>query len=181
MLAKFSDHGTKKSNKRTLIIKPHYTEIVWKYCENTFVPQGDVIKPDFSEDTCYKYFQKSLSKSSRRNFTIPSRLRPADLPTNEFNLEKPTYREITNVIRKMKSSASPCPLDQINVIALKNFPYLRTQLWRFISKVWENALFPKTRRQGIIILIHKKDLNNPGNFRPITLQPILIKIIYINN
>ena len=74
----------------------------------------------------------------------------------------------------MKSSASPCPLNQINIIALKNCPYLRTQLWRFISKVWENALFPKTWRQGITILIHKKDSNkNPGNFHPITLQPIL--------
>ena len=75
----------------------------------------------------------------------------------------------------MKSSASPCPLDQISVIALKNCPYLRTQLWRFISKACENELFPKTLRQGITILIHKKD-PNPGNFRPITLQPILSKI-----
>ena len=33
-----------------------YTENFWKYCENTFKPQGDVIKPDFSEGTCYKYF-----------------------------------------------------------------------------------------------------------------------------
>ena len=77
----------------------------------------------------------------------------------------------------MKSSASPCPLDQISVIALKNCPYLRTQLWRFILKAWENALFLKTWRQGITILIHKKDSNkNPGNFRPITLQPIPSKI-----
>ena len=77
----------------------------------------------------------------------------------------------------MKSSVSPCPLDQISVIALKNCPYLRTQLWRFISKAWENALFPKTWRQGITILIHKKDSNkNPGNFRPLTLQLILSKI-----
>ena len=48
---------------------------------------------------------------------------------------------------------------------------------RFISKAWENALFSKTWRQGITILIHKKDSNkNPSNFRPITLQPILSKI-----
>ena len=73
----------------------------------------------------------------------------------------------------MKLSHSPCPLDQISVIALKNCPYLRPQTWRFIS----NALFPETYRQGITILIHKKDSNkNPGNFRPITLQPILSKI-----
>ena len=77
----------------------------------------------------------------------------------------------------MKSSASPCPLDQISVIALKNCSYLRTQLWRFVSKVWENALFSKTWRQGITILLHKKDSGkNPGNFHSITLQSILSKI-----
>ena len=153
------------------------TENFWKHCKNTFEPQGDAIKPDFSEDTCYKYIKKSLSKSSRRDCTIPSWLKLLDLPTNEFNPEKPTYREITNVIRKMKSSASLCPLDQMSAIAFRNCHYLRTQLWRFISKAWENALFPKTWRHGITILIHKKDSNkNPGNFRPITLLPILSKI-----
>ena len=41
--------------------------------------------------------------------------------------------------------------------------------------MWENELFPKTLRRGITILIHKKD-SNPGNFRPITFQPILSKV-----
>ena len=77
----------------------------------------------------------------------------------------------------MKSSASPCPLEHISVIALKNCPYLRTQLWRFVSKAWGNALFSKTWRQRITILIHKKDSGkNPGNFHSITLQSILTKI-----
>ena len=74
-------------------------------------------------------------------------------------------------------SASSCPLNQISIIALKNCPYLQTQLWKFILKAQEIALFPKSWRQGITILIHKKDSNkNPGNFHPITLQPILSKI-----
>ena len=104
-------------------------------------------------------FKKSLSKSSRHDINTPSWLKPLDLPTNEFNLETTTYREITNVIRKMKSSASPCPLDQTSVIALKIFPYLGKQLWRFILKAGEDVLFPKTWRQGIAILNHKKDSN----------------------
>ena len=55
MLVKFSDQGIKKLNKRILIIKP-VTKNVWKYCENTFEQQGNVIKLNSSEDSCYKYF-----------------------------------------------------------------------------------------------------------------------------
>ena len=169
MLANFSDYGTKKLNKRTLIIKPA-----------TLKSFGNIAKIHSNHKAILS--SRILVKTPATNifkkaFTIPLWLKPLDLPTNEFNLEKPTYREITNVIRKTKLSASPCPLDQISVIALKNCPYLGTQLWRFISKAWENALFIKTWRKGITILIHKKDSNkNPSNFRPIILQPILSKI-----
>ena len=37
-------------------------------------------------------------------------------PTVEFNLDPPTYEQATNVIRKMKTSGSPCPLDQLSII-----------------------------------------------------------------
>ena len=33
-----------------------YSENFWKYCKNTFEPPSHIIKPDFSENTCYKYF-----------------------------------------------------------------------------------------------------------------------------
>ena len=32
----------------------------------------------------------------------------------------------------LKSSASPCPLDQVSIIVLKKCPYLRTYLWKII-------------------------------------------------
>ena len=62
----------KKIEQEDIDHQTRYTENFWKYCENTFEPQGDVIKPDFSEDTFYKYFNKNLSKLSLRDFTIPS-------------------------------------------------------------------------------------------------------------
>ena len=37
-----------------------------------------------------------------------------------FNLDPPSYRELTKEITKMKSEASPSPLDQISVIPFKN-------------------------------------------------------------
>ena len=49
-----------------------------------------------------------------------------DTPTQVFNSSTPTYQEITKIVRKMKSSASACPLDQISILTLQNCPYLRT-------------------------------------------------------
>ena len=71
MLAKLCDHGTKKIEQEDINHQTRYTENFWKYGKNTFESQGHVIKPGFSKDTCYKYFLKSLSKSSRRDFTTP--------------------------------------------------------------------------------------------------------------
>jgi hypothetical protein len=56
-------------------------------------------------------------------------------PIIEFELEPPTCRQITNIIRKMKTSGSPCPLDQIYIINFKRCPYLRTYLTELIQAV----------------------------------------------
>ena len=54
-------------------------------------------------------------------------------PTINFDLELPTYTEITKIISKMKSSVSPCPLDQVSVIAFKKWPILRSHLTKIIQ------------------------------------------------
>jgi hypothetical protein len=88
-----------------------------------------------------------------------------------------TYKEITKIITKMKSAASPCPLDQISIIAFKKCPYLRTQLWRILTKVWQGGKFPSVWKEGVTVLAYKKGSpKDPENFRPITLQPVLSKI-----
>ena len=95
-----------------------------------------------------------------------------DIPSIGFHLEALTYKEIAKIIFKMKSSASPCPLDQISIIVLKKCPYFRTYLWRIISASWTRGYFPTVWKRGITVLAYKKD----SNFRPITLQPVLSKV-----
>ena len=98
-------------------------------------------------------------------------------PSYNFNLDPPSYRELTKVIMKMKSGTSPCPLDQISVILFKKCPHLRTFLWRIISSAWTRAEFPKAWKQGITILVYKKGSDtDPANFRPTTLQLVMSKI-----
>ena len=95
-------------------------------------------------------------------------------PTINFDLELPTYTEITKIISKMKSSASPCPLNQVSVIAFKKWPILRSHLTKIIQ------LAQKSRKLGNLAqqcqLIKKGDPDEPENFCPITLQPVLSKV-----
>ena len=98
-------------------------------------------------------------------------------PISNFNTEPPTYTEITKIISKMKSSALPCPLDQVSVIAFKKCLILCSHLMKIIQLAWKIKTFPKAWKSGVTVLAYKKgDLDEPENFRQITLQPVLSKI-----
>ena len=77
----------------------------------------------------------------------------------------------------MKASGSPCPLDQVSVICLKRCPYLRTYLTAIVVEIWKSGHIPVTWKKAFSILIHKKgESDKPKNFRPITLEPVLLKV-----
>jgi len=77
----------------------------------------------------------------------------------------------------MKSSGSPCPLDQISIISFKRCPYLRSYITEIIKVVWSSGTLPNDWKKACTVLAHKKgDTNDPGNFRPITLESIPLKI-----
>ena len=110
-------------------------------------------------------------------FRIPSWIPLFAPPQIPFNLDPPSYQQVTNVIRNMKASGSPCPLDQISVIAFKRCPYLRTYLTDIIRSVWSSGEVPSEWKKACTILVHKKgDTADPANFRPITLESVPLKI-----
>ena len=102
-------------------------------------------------------FERVLAKGKKNDFRIPTWMKTLNEPSHNFNLDPPSYRELTKVIMKMKSGASPRPLDQISVIPLKKCPYLRIFLWRIISSAWTRAEFPEAWKQEMPILASKKD------------------------
>ena len=101
-----------------------------------------------------------------------------DEPNSPFDLSPPTYREISKIIHKMKSSGSACPLDRVSVIALKKFPILRYTLHRIIVYCWHNNIIPDIWRRGFCVLIYNKGSpKQPYNFTSITLEPICAKVL----
>ena len=149
----------------------------WGYVKNIF-KRKDAVLPSFNMTDCLLYFSKSLAKINSNNlFVISSWIPKLSNPEVKFNLDPPTYQQITNIIRKMKSSGSPCPLDQLSIISFKRCPYLRRFLTELIHEVWLSGTVPSEWKRACTILIHKKgNANDPSNFRPITLESIPLKV-----
>ena len=112
-----------------------------------------------------------------KRFYIPSWIPACKTPTYQYDITPPTYQEITKIIRHMKASGSPSPLDQISIIVFKRCPYLRSYLQDVFKKVSCTGQIPSMWKKALTILIYKKgEQNDAQNFRPITLQTVPLKI-----
>ena len=149
----------------------------WGYVKK-FFDSKDVVLPSFTMARCSDYFKKVLtSLNPTKIFHLPSWIPTLPDPDIPFNIDPPTYEQITHVIRKMKASGSPCPLDQLSIICFKRCPYLRTYLAEIIRAVWKSGSVPLEWKKACTILIHKKgSSDDPANFRPITLQSVPLKV-----
>ena len=134
--------------------------------------------PSFNLKQCVEYFTKTLAAvQPNKLFHIPSWIPKLSDPTIQFDLKPPTYHQVTNTIRKMKASGSPCPLDQISIISFKRCPFLRSYLTNLVHVVWSSGCIPSEWKKACTILIHKKgETSVPANFRPITLENIPLKV-----
>ena len=149
----------------------------WGYVKNV-LNKEDTVFPSFSMTECAVYFTKTLAAvHPGKLFHIPSWIPRLSDPQVEFDLDPPSYQQVTAVISKMKASGSPFPLDQISVICFKRCPYLRTYLTELIRAVWLSGSIPSEWKRACTILIHKKgNTSIPSNFRPITLESIPLKV-----
>ena len=170
-------NGLSCGNKELFNHDKYLGQNFWGYVKNVMYKK-DALLPSFNMTDCLNYFSKSLVKiNPNKLFNIPSWIPKLSDPEVQFNLDPPTYQQITNVIRKMKSSGSPCPLDQLSIICFKRCPYLRTYLTELIRESWLSGIVPTEWKRACTILIHKKgNTNDPSNFRPITLQSVPLKV-----
>ena len=149
----------------------------WGYVKNVLASKRTVL-PSFNMQDCTDHFRKTLlAIHPTKLFRIPSWIPTLSRPQIQYDLDPPTYQQITTIIRKMKASGSPCPLDQLSIISFKRCPYLRTYVTELIRAVWLSGVVPTEWKKACTILIHKKgEANDPSNFRPITLESIPLKI-----
>ena len=128
---------------------------------------------------CYEFFKKSFKCANQtKKFRIPSWIPFFPPPEKEFNRNPPTYNEVSQIIKRTKTSGPPCPLDQISIIWYKRCPYLRSYLTALIAEIWKKNVIPLTWKKAITILIYKKgSTDSLSNFRPIILETVTLKIL----
>ena len=165
------------SNSQTRNHDKYIQKSFWGYIKN-ILNRKDTVLPSFNMTQCFSYFTKTLAAiHPNKLFTIPSWIPALSDPEVQFDLDPPSYQQVTNIIRRMKASGSRCPLDQLSIICFKRCPFLRSYLTDLIRAVWLSGTIPSEWKKACTILIHKKgDPNTPSNFRPITLESIPLKV-----
>ena len=107
---------------------------------------------------------------------MPSWIPSLPQPTIPYNLSSPSYQQITKILRRMKASGSPYPLDKLSVIPFKRCPYLKTYLAQTFSLLWNSREIPMNWKRACTVLVYKKgDTSDPSNFRPISFESVPLK------
>ena len=117
-----------------------------------------------------------LSINLAKAFKIPYRIRPLADPSIPYELSPSTNQQITKIVRRMKASSSPCPLDKISIILVKRCPYLRSYIAKLFRFIWQSGEVAVEWKKACTVLIHKKgNTTDPANFRPITLESVPLR------
>ena len=129
-------------------------------------------------NTCTNFFNNLFSAINPvKTFKIPEWIPSLSFPTDPFDLPPPSYHQVTKVVRRIKASGSPYPLDQISIIRFKRCPYLRIYLTEIFPIMWQSGEIRDVWKKACTILIHKRgDQPDPANFRPIALEYTPLKI-----
>jgi hypothetical protein len=98
----------------------------------------------------------------------------------------PTYKEISNIIDKLKSNKPPGPDNIIPELTKYGGTSLKKRIYCLICKIWEKEILPDEWLKGIICPIFKKgEPKLCKNYRAITLLKVAYKVfssyIYITN
>ena len=135
--------------------------------------------PTLTASSCTDFYSKIFSTiNPLATFIIPSWIPSLSQLSTPYDLSPPTYQQITKIIRRIKASGSPCPLDKISIIPYKRCPYLRSFITEVIRVVRLSREVPNEWKSACTILIHKKgEVSEPANFRPITLEIVPLKIL----
>ena len=128
----------------------------WGYVKSYF-KSSTSSSPSFDISACTRYFQDFFRPiNPSKCFKIPDWIPPLADPSKPYDLSPPSYHQITKVIRRMKASGSPCPIDKISIIPFKRCPYLRSYITELFRIIWQSGEIPCVWKKACTVLIHKK-------------------------
>ena len=113
-----------------------------------------------------------------RNYRPIITLYITEPPIIDINTSEPSYEEVRNAIRNLKSGKAP-GIDSITAELLKaDIEFSTRKVMNLLEKIWNKEEIPETWRKGLIIKLPKKgNLKKCKNWRGITLLPIVSKVL----
>ena len=120
--AKLRNQHDTSSNSCTVNRDRYIANNLWYFVKNV-IEKGSAVLPSFTRDQCTRFFYKMFSAiMPNKSFSIPNWIPKLSQPSNPFDVSPPSYEKVTSIIRRIKSSGSPCPLDKISIICFKRCP-----------------------------------------------------------
>ena len=127
----------------------------WSYVKH-YLGKATKVLPTSNKTTCYEFFKKSFKcVNPTKKFGIPSWIPSFPPPEKTFVSNPPTYAEISQITKRMKSSESPCPLDQISIICCKRCLYLHSYLTAIITEIWKKKSYHWLGKKPLLFLFTK--------------------------
>ncbi len=153
----------------------------WRYAKSLLDDNTtSQVNPEFSAESARAYFSE-VYKSSACSFEAPSWMPLPPPPREQMSIEPITAEELTNAIRRSKSSSSPSPIDQLPYMLFKRCPSLSVALLDLFNSVLSHGEVPSGWKAAVVKLIGKSSAQTeptaPGNFRPIALTPTVSKLL----
>ena len=146
------------------------------------------IAPTIEPDQWYTYFSSLFSQPvSREEFVYQNELTNLLECVDDFNPERElnwdilngpiSITEIVNSVQRLKNEKSPGPDELIGEFFKFSIDVLLPYLHIIFNRIFDSGEFPRDWSKGIIVPIFKKgDINNPGNYRAISLLSVFSKI-----
>ena len=129
-----------------------------------------------SSETWFKHFKDLLTKETHS--VLPVNLNESEDETS--NLNRPiSEEEVSLAIRKIKNRKASGPdgiIGEILKHSCKN-NLLLTFFVRFLNTLFDKGVYPEMWTESIVLTLYKKgDVNNPNNYRGISLSNVSSKI-----
>jgi hypothetical protein len=117
-----------------------------------------------------QYFNNLLNfetKQAKCNTEVP--LQDHD----EEEIEIPTYKEINNIISKLKRNKASGPHCITSELIQSGGYTLKLRIYNLILKIWNNEQVPEKWKEGICPTFKKGDRRPCNNYRSITLLNVV--------
>jgi hypothetical protein len=178
-----------RKNRITYLVNPDGTESTTQ--EQLSKTLNDYFQDIFNSQHPSIYTINNLTTSlmnagNRSPTQQPDREPPSPSPHHQppchdmspYTNSKPTVQELYNILKEMRSNASPGP-DGFNAAFYKSaWSWVSNDVYNLVTEFYTTAFMSPELNQTFIVLIPKKTQPTiPQDFRPISLCNVIYKII----